>query len=141
MFFIRIPKQSAESAELSLIKSAKSGLDFLKSHKQVLMLIMYLSAINLVASMYEAVLPAMVLSRKGGGTEALGAVSRRCNAYRQHNCYTHAKAQKQKKGDMSFSSVFDEYGKLLSCIRANTASMVYRRCARMDTHTDDERKP
>lgn len=75
MFFIRIPKQSAESAELSLIKSAKSGLDFLKSHKQVLMLIMYLSAINLVASMYEAVLPAMVLSRKGGGTEALGAVS------------------------------------------------------------------
>ena len=75
MFFIRIPKQSAESAELSLIKSAKSGLDFLKSHKQVLMLIMYLSAINLVASMYEAVLPAMVLSRKGGGTQALGAVN------------------------------------------------------------------
>ena len=75
LLFIRIPKQAVHNAEMSLIKSAKSGLDFLRKHKQILMLIMYLSAINFVASMYEAVLPAMVLSRNGGGKEALGAVS------------------------------------------------------------------
>lgn len=75
LLFIRIPRQAVHNAEVSLIKSAKSGLDFLRKHKQILMLIMYLSAINFVASMYEAVLPAMVLSRNGGGKEALGAVS------------------------------------------------------------------
>ena len=75
LFFIRIPKQTIKNAEMSLMQSAKSGLDFLRRHKQILMLIMYLSAINLVASMYEAILPAMVLSRNGGGKEALGAVS------------------------------------------------------------------
>ncbi len=75
LLFIRIPQQTAKNEATSLIQSVKSGLDFLKDHKQIFMLIIYLSAINLVASMYEAVLPAMVLSRKGGGTEALGAVS------------------------------------------------------------------
>lgn len=75
LLFIRIPKQAVKNAGMSLIQSAKSGLDFLKKHKQIFMLIMYLAAINLVASMYEAILPAMVLSRNGGGKEALGAVS------------------------------------------------------------------
>lgn len=75
LLFIRIPQQTAKNEATSLIQSAKSGLDFLRNHKQIFMLIIYLSAINLVASMYEAVLPAMVLSRKNGGTEALGAVS------------------------------------------------------------------
>lgn len=75
LLFIRIPRQALHNTEASLIKSAKSGLDFLRKHKQIFMLIMYLSAINFVASMYEAVLPAMVLSRNGGGKDALGAVS------------------------------------------------------------------
>lgn len=75
LLFIRIPKQAVKNAGMSLIQSAKSGLDFLKKHKQIFMLIMYLAAINLVASMYEAILPAMVLSRNGGGKEALGAVN------------------------------------------------------------------
>lgn len=75
LLFIRIPEQTVRNNEISLIKSAKSGLDFLRSHKQIFMLIIYLAAINFVASMYEAVLPAMVLSRNGGSKEALGAVS------------------------------------------------------------------
>lgn len=38
-------------------------------------LILFLAAINLVASIYEAALPAMLLSREGGSIKALGTVN------------------------------------------------------------------
>lgn len=41
----------------------------------ILGLILFLAAINLVASLYEAALPAMILSREGGSEKALGMVN------------------------------------------------------------------
>ena len=55
--------------------AARAGLRFLRREKGVLHLILFLSAINLIASMYNAALPAMAISRPGGGEAALGWVN------------------------------------------------------------------
>lgn len=75
-FFIRIPKgeRVAEEKE-SLIVSAKQGISYLKKERGILGLILFLAAINLVASIYDAALPAMMLSRNGGSEKALGMVN------------------------------------------------------------------
>ncbi|MCM1298485.1 MAG: MFS transporter [Firmicutes bacterium] len=63
LFFIRLPKVKAEeNKKESLLSSAKGGLVFLKSNKGILWLIIFLSAVNLIASIYDAAFPAMVLS-------------------------------------------------------------------------------
>lgn len=63
LFFIKIPenKDVSERAE-SFLQTAKDGLVYLKTNKGILWLILFLAAINLIASMYDAALPAMVLS-------------------------------------------------------------------------------
>lgn len=72
--FIKIPKiEQNDNKEESLLRAAKGGLLYLQSNKGILWLILFLSAINLIASMYNAALPAMVLSKS---TEtALGLVN------------------------------------------------------------------
>lgn len=74
MFFIRIPDipHIHENRE-SFFQSAKNGLLYLKSSRGLLCLILFLSAINLIASMYEAALPAMILSKRN--ETALGLVN------------------------------------------------------------------
>lgn len=76
LFFIKIPrsKKTQEKKE-SVLSSAKSGLIYLRRNKGILWLILFLAAINLIASMYNAALPAMLLSRKNGGETVLGAVN------------------------------------------------------------------
>ena len=76
-FFIRIPKVEKEKGEKreSFLKSAGEGLHFLQENRGILGLILFLSAVNLIASVYEAALPAMLLSRAGGGKTALGALN------------------------------------------------------------------
>ena len=74
--FIKIPEpQSAQKEKTSLLRSAREGLAWLKSKPVVLYLILFLAGINLVASAYNAVLPAMILSKQGGGKAALGLVN------------------------------------------------------------------
>lgn len=74
LFFIKIPEIPEKSTENeSILKSAKEGLVYLKLNKGILWLILFLSAINLAASVYDAALPAMVLSKKSEA--ALGSVS------------------------------------------------------------------
>lgn len=74
LFFIRIPKvQRKNESNETLLQSAKSGIAYLKSNKGILWLILFLSAINLIVSTYEAVLPAMVLSK--ADETALGLVN------------------------------------------------------------------
>lgn len=58
----------------TLWQSAKSGLTYLKKHRGVLDLILFLAAINFTASIYESALPAMLLSKTSGGEGALGIV-------------------------------------------------------------------
>ncbi len=74
LFFIKIPevKKEKEQPE-TLVQAAKSGLLYLKKNRGILWLILFLAAINLIASMYNAALPAMILSKKDEA--ALGFVS------------------------------------------------------------------
>lgn len=76
-FCIQIPPAATESAASreSVLTSAAQGLRYLKRHRGILDLILFLAAINLTASMYNAALPAMLLSRANGGEPALGIVN------------------------------------------------------------------
>lgn len=74
--FIAIPQvQRQDQAEESMISSVRTGLAYLKNNRGILDLILFLAAINLTASMYNAALPAMILSRAGGSKTALGLVN------------------------------------------------------------------
>ena len=76
MFAVKIPRNAkpAEKKE-RLLDSARGGIDYLKKERGVLHLILFLAAINLTASAYSAALPAMVLSRAGGGEGAYGVLN------------------------------------------------------------------
>ncbi len=64
LFFIRIPEPEKKSEkDESVLLTAKSGLVYLKTNKGILWLILFLAAINFFASIYDAALPAMILSK------------------------------------------------------------------------------
>lgn len=76
LFIIRIPPAEVERQEKEgLWESVKGGIAFLKEEKGIFGLILFLAAINLVASIYDAALPAMLLSREGGSEKVLGMVN------------------------------------------------------------------
>jgi len=76
LFFVRIPDLQEEHREKETVpQAAKAGLRYLKHNRGILDLILFLAAINFTASIYSAALPAMLLSRTGGGEMALGAVN------------------------------------------------------------------
>lgn len=75
-FFVDIPiVRESKDKEETLLQSAKGGLRYLKEHRGILDLILFLAGINLTASMYNAAFPAMLLSRSGGGEGALALVN------------------------------------------------------------------
>lgn len=65
LLFIRIPTGNREPQKESLMKTVRAGLTFLWEKRGLLMLVLFLAAINLVASMYTAALPALILPTKG----------------------------------------------------------------------------
>lgn len=72
--FIRIPEVEAPSGQKeSFFAAIRSGLDFLREKQGIYMLILFLATINFVASMFNAALPAMVLSR--ADDTALGVIN------------------------------------------------------------------
>ncbi|MEG0050288.1 MAG: MFS transporter [Clostridia bacterium] len=76
LFLVTIPKVQDKSAEKeTVLQSARAGLQYLKDNRGVLDLILFLAAINLTASVFNAALPAMLLSRDGGSETALGVVN------------------------------------------------------------------
>lgn len=75
LVLIDIPQAEELNKKEPLLHLAGEGLRFLKEHAGVLHLIMLFAGINLIASMYNAALPAMVLSVPNGGERALAAVS------------------------------------------------------------------
>ena len=77
LFFIKIPtiKEKAGAAKESVLQSAKSGLRYLRANRGILDLILFLAVINFTASIFNAALPAMMLSRGGGSQFALGMVN------------------------------------------------------------------
>lgn len=76
-FFIRIPAvgDGRKESQKSVLAAAKQGLSYLHQNRGVLDMILFLAAINLTASMYNSALPAMLLSREGGGKAALSLVN------------------------------------------------------------------
>lgn len=77
LFFVKIPvlPGCGGTTKETLIQSAKGGLKYLKENRGILDLILFLAAINFIASIYNAALPAMLLSRKGAGENILGIVN------------------------------------------------------------------
>ena len=76
MCFVKIPKLQDESSKKeTVLQSARAGLRYLKDNRGILDLILFLAVINLIASVYNAAFPAMILSREGGGDVALGIVN------------------------------------------------------------------
>lgn len=75
--FIHIPsvREEAGKVQETVLESARKGLYYLAENKGIFYLILFLSAINLTASMYNVALPAMLLSRNGGSVTALGLVN------------------------------------------------------------------
>lgn len=72
--WVRIPESPAPAKKVPLTQSAREGLQWLVKNRGVLDLVLFLACINLIASMYNAALPAMLLSRAGGGETVLGLV-------------------------------------------------------------------
>ena len=76
LLFIHIPENDApKQAEEKLLAAARKGIVWLRENPLVLTLILYLACINFVASIYDAALPAMLLSKQNGGETVLGVVN------------------------------------------------------------------
>lgn len=75
LVLIKIPDAPRNEKKEPILIMAGKGLRFLGDHAGVLHLILLFAGINLIASMYNAALPAMVLSVPGGGESALALVS------------------------------------------------------------------
>lgn len=75
-FCIKIPENERDEGEKEgLLASAGKGIAYLRQERGIFHLIFFLAAINLVASVYEAAFPAMMLSREGGGEKVMGLVN------------------------------------------------------------------
>lgn len=74
-FFVKIPEYKADKNADSFLTLTKSGLTYLKRNRGILDLILFLACINLIASIYNAAFPAMILSKENGGEIALGTVN------------------------------------------------------------------
>ena len=76
LFFIKIPEcQKKNIHQESLLVSVHSGLSWLNQKPLILNLILFLSCINLVASIYDTALPVMILSKNNGSEKILGLVN------------------------------------------------------------------
>ena len=63
---IRLPDARSDTGgEENVLKLAKEGLRFLKEHPLVLHVILFMSGVNLIASAFDAVLPALVIPQCG----------------------------------------------------------------------------
>lgn len=75
--FIYIPNISPKAADKkeTFAEMVGAGLKYLQKNRLILTLILFLAGVNLVASAFDAVLPAYVLPRKNGGETVLGIVT------------------------------------------------------------------
>ncbi|MBE5777113.1 MAG: MFS transporter [Clostridiales bacterium] len=72
LFFIRIPNENGKKLQESVGDTVRAGLRYLKRHKGVFHIMLFLAAINFTASVYEAALPALIIPHPLGGENALG---------------------------------------------------------------------
>ena len=72
---LSVPEKKEEAEKESFLETARAGLVCLRKNELVLVLILFLSGVNFVASAFDAVLPALILPRKNGGEAVLGMVT------------------------------------------------------------------
>ncbi len=142
-FLIRIPPVpgSIAAGKASILSSAREGIGYLKKNRGILDMIVFLAAINLTASMYDAALPAMLLSREGGGRTALGLVNActgLANLAGSAAVPPLSSSQKPGKGDLQFPSLFHEHRKLSSGFWTEPSRMVHRGSSGMAVYSCDE---
>ncbi len=67
LFFVKIPKieETVKAKTETVLQTVKNGLRYLKDNRGILNLILFLAVINFTASIFNAALPAMMLSRNG----------------------------------------------------------------------------
>ena len=66
LLFIKLPDiDSEETSDGNVLKLAKEGLKFLKETPLILYVILFMSGVNLTASAFDAVLPALVIPKAG----------------------------------------------------------------------------
>lgn len=75
LLFVRIPEIVKENETEFFSESVKAGLGYLRNNCMILILILFLAGVNLVASAFDAVLPALILPRENGGETVLGIVT------------------------------------------------------------------
>lgn len=73
--FIKIPEPETKAQSEPVLKAAAHGLKWLGRNRGILDLILFLAAINFIASIISAAMPAMILSREGGSETVLGMVN------------------------------------------------------------------
>ncbi len=74
LFWIQLSEIPSDAkAEENVLQLAKEGLRFLRRNPLVLYVILFMSGVNLIASAFDAVLPALVIPRSGNST--LGIVT------------------------------------------------------------------
>lgn len=76
LFLVKIPGGSGEASRREpFLEAVKTGIRYLEKNRLILWLILFLAGVNLVASAFDAVLPAYVLPRENGGEKVLGVVT------------------------------------------------------------------
>lgn len=74
-FGIEIPTIWQQKSEKeNVFSSIKAGIQYLKDNRGIFDLILFLAAINLTASMFNASLPALLLPIKSGGEQMFGTI-------------------------------------------------------------------
>jgi len=74
--FISIPKVDKNNEnEEGVLQLAKEGLKYLKHNPLILYVILFMSGVNLIASAFDAVLPALIIPNPRGGKSVLGIVT------------------------------------------------------------------
>ena len=72
LILVRIPKPKGDERHDShIMRDLKEALDFLCRNTGILQVILFLAAINFIASIYNAALPAMILSFENGNVLAM----------------------------------------------------------------------
>lgn len=74
--WVRIPRAKENAAQAQpILTAAREGLRYLRGATAVMQVILLLAGINFIASIYNAALPAMALSRQNGGEAVLGWIN------------------------------------------------------------------
>ena len=75
MLFVKIPEYIHTNEEEPLLETVREGFRCLDENRAVLWLILFLSGVNLVASMFDAALPAFIIPQPNGGERVLAYVT------------------------------------------------------------------